>query len=158
MDMLVRMCQRIGEELSGRVLSRAALEPEEVIGGGRSARRFEHGAAVHAVDLEPTRDIGRVVHARDVRDAKICARERGAEFGDEFLDGVSLFAELRAELPVETGTVTSPVRELVKQRRVVALGGATRRRSDEPLSFRYLNEVAEDVEVRMIPAMPDIGP
>lgn len=42
-----------------------------------------------------------MIGARCVRDLEMRAQERGAQFGDQFLEGIGLVTEALAEVPLE---------------------------------------------------------
>jgi hypothetical protein len=67
-------------------------------------------------------EIGRMILAGLQGDREISAQKRSAQFGDEFLAGISGIAEcLAREVTVQTPFMLCPVRELVQQYGVVAL-------------------------------------
>jgi hypothetical protein len=75
--------------------------------------------------LQPVGDVGGVVLARLKRQIKIGTEERGAEFRNEFFDRVAFGPEtLGAEVARQARFVCGPMRGLVRQGGVVALGVA----------------------------------
>ena len=78
------------------------------------------------------------MRARVIGDAEIGTKERGSEFGDKLFDRVGLIAETLAALAIAAGLGAGPVRELVKQRRIVGFRRRARRAADERLTRRQL--------------------
>ena len=117
------------------------------VGGG-----LEDGAAVLLQHAEPVAEIGSVVVARLRRDTEVTAQERGPDLGDQFFTGITCVAELpMPEVPVEAGRVFRPVRQLVCQRRVIALGIRKGREG------RHLYVIGIGGVVRPIPAVANVG-
>jgi hypothetical protein len=89
------------------------------------AGRGEDRAVVCRENVQPVGDVGGVVLARLKRQIKIGTEERGAEFGNKFFDRVTLGPEaFGAEVAREARFVCSPMRRLVREGSVVALGVA----------------------------------
>ena len=73
------------------------------------------------------------------RDAEVGAEKRRADFGYEFFHGIARIAEaLPAEIPMQTGGVTRPVRYFMGEGGVIAL------RVAEGLKLRHLHQVISD--------------
>src|SRR6202051_1324486 len=90
-------------------------------------RGAEYRPLVVLQDLDPRRDIGGVIVANLRRQVEIGGKEGGAKFGDKLFHGVSFGAiALAPEVAVKSRRVTSPVRRLMRARRVIALGIAKR--------------------------------
>jgi hypothetical protein len=60
-----------------------------------------------------------VIRARLIGDAEIGTKERGAELGDQLLDRVGLIPETLPELAIAATRCARPVRQLVKDCRIV---------------------------------------
>ena len=67
-------------------------------------------------------DVAGVVVTSCLAERGLGAPVGGAEFGDEFLDGVGVVAESSGEIAVEAGGVCGPVGVFVGERRVVQRG------------------------------------
>src|SRR5439155_3246461 len=91
----------------------------------RVGGRGEDRAVVSLEDMQPVGNVGGVVLTRLKRQIKIRTEERGAEFGHEFFDRVAFGPEtLGAEVARQARFVCGPVRRLVREGGVVALGVA----------------------------------
>ena len=74
-------------------------------------------------DLEPALYVCRMIIARLRRQRQIGAKKGRAKFGDQFLAGVTFIAPLLAsEFTIQPFRVPCPVRELVRQSRIVGFG------------------------------------
>src|SRR6202035_4703626 len=114
--------------------------------------RAEYRPLVVLQHLDPRRDIGGVVFANLRREFEVGTKESGTELGDKLLDGVAFIAEpLAAEVAVKARRVARPVRSLMRERGVIALGVA------EALERRHLHVVVRDAVVSHRPALSDGG-
>ena len=93
---------------------------EKRCGFGGFRRGGENRFFVGLKDGKPRREILRVIRARLIGDAEFGAEKRGTEFGDQLLDCVGVIAETLAELAVAACGFARPVRQLVKDCRIVA--------------------------------------
>ncbi len=97
-------------------------------------------------------DIGGVVLADFGRDAKIGRQESRSQLGNQLLYGVAFVSEaFAAEHPVQSSFVTSPVRQLVGQRRTVL-------RIAKTLEAGHLHVVGCHCVIRLFAIVPDVGP
>lgn len=91
----------------------------------RVAGRGEDRAVVCLEDVHPVDDVGGVVLSRLKRQIKVGTEERSPEFDHEFFDRVAFGPEtFGAEVARQARFVCGPVRCLVRQGGVVALGVA----------------------------------
>src|SRR5271166_6289045 len=79
-----------------------------------------------------------MIGARRVADAEIGAKESGSEFPDKLLDRVGVIAEALAELAIAAALDARPVRQLVKQGRIVGLGRRAGGGADKGLAQRQM--------------------
>ena len=82
-----------------------------------------------------------MIGARRVGDAEIGAEESGPEFGDKLLHRVGVIAEALAEVAIAAGLGAGPVRQFMKQGRIVGLGGGAGWRASEGLARGQMNVV-----------------
>jgi len=116
------------------------------MGGGAENRPL-----VIAQHLEPALDIGGMIGARLRRQGKIATKERCAQLSDEFLAGIPFIAPpLAPEFTIKTAFVLRPVRQLVRQGRVVGFGAT------EALEMRHLHMIAAAAIVSPVPTAADV--
>jgi len=72
-----------------------------------------------------------MIQARFGSDSDLGTKERRAKFGHEFFHRIGVVAEALAKLPITALFVRSPMRQFVKERRVVCLGGGAGGGADE---------------------------
>ncbi len=87
------------------------LDGFEVSDGlGRLGGGGEDGAGVVLQELEPLREVLRMVGADILRDAKLGTEERAADLGDQFFGGIGGIAKALAEFAVEAVLGAGPVK------------------------------------------------
>ena len=87
-------------------------------------------------NLQPNGYIGRVIVSDFRREFEVGAKERGAQFGNEFFAGIAFVAPaLAAKIALDARRVLRPVGGFVRERCVVAL------RVAERLEGRHLDTV-----------------
>lgn len=112
----------------------------------------ENRAIVVAQDLQPRLKVGRMILAGLQLDIEIGSQEGSTEFRDEFLAGVAFVTEaLAAEASIQPVGMARPVRQLVRQRRVVAF------RVAEGFDRRDTDHVAVQCVVRFRTTDADIS-
>src|SRR3954454_22122797 len=96
---------------------------QELDGALGMGRGGEDRSLVALQDLDPVRDVARVIRARLQGQAKVGGEERGSQFGHQLLADVSLIAPaLAPEAPVQARGMTRPMQSLMPEGRVMALG------------------------------------
>lgn len=128
-------------------------EGDEEVGGALGlGRSGEDGALVGLEDLEPAGDVGGVVLTDLRRELELAADEGSSEFSDEFFGGIGCVTPARAaEVAIEPGRVSAPMRQFVAERGVVAFG------RDEAGEERQLDVVVTGAVIGPGAAMADIG-
>ena len=117
------------------------------VGGG-----LEDEARIVLQNFQPVGDVGGVLLARLACQFQIRAQERGSQLGDEFFLRVAFIAPLlAAEVARKARRVLRPVRHLMRESGVVALGVAER------LERRHLNIIDFLRIIGAIAAMADRG-
>ncbi len=110
---------------------------------------FQHG--------EPMRDVGCVIGARPIGDAKIAAKKGSAELRDKLFHGVTLTTEPAREIAVEPSGMPGPVGQFVQQGCIVTLGRSDRFRAGESISIRHLDMIGSWPIVGTIATDTDVG-
>lgn len=91
----------------------AAVAVEVVDGGLGLGGGGEQRGRVGTQNPEPVGAVAGVVLSWGGGAAEVCAGDRGAELGDEFLGGVGGVAEPAGEVSGEAGAVSGPVAQLL---------------------------------------------
>ena len=93
-----------------------------------------------------------MIFARFQDKLQVGAKERGPEFGNQFLDSVTFASEaMPAEVTVETGLAASPVSTFMGKGRVVTV------RALETFEWRHLDRIGRDAVKRKVSAVSDGG-
>src|ERR1019366_1166775 len=100
------------------------LEGLKKIGGALCVRGgAENRAFVLFQDVQPVAQIGGVIVPDFRRNPEVGAQESRAQFGNQFLGGVTVIAKtLGVQAPVKAALVAGPVRQLVQRGCVIDLG------------------------------------
>ena len=109
----------------------------------------EDGAGVVFQDLKPRGDVGRVLGARSMSDAKVRRDEAAGQLTDDFVHGVFRGAEAAAEVAVEPVPGACGVRCLMSKARVVACG------IDEALERRHEDRIDTGAVAGLVAAGDD---
>ena len=98
----------------------------------------------------PVADVRRLIPFDSAREAEPAQDEGGAEFGDDFLEGVGRVAEADAEFAAHPAVVAGPVDGLMRERGVVA------DRIVEAEDDRHLDDILGGIVGRAVPSRHDL--